>query len=108
MSVIGCRAAEGLEAGAGAGQGAEIAVPGAAVLGRYFAQLRQILFESRKIRIDDGVRPESWNDAGLPAGIADCLVLGERIERRIGGGEQLDMEALIECAGPEFRGEQAF
>ena len=53
--------------------------------------------------VDDGVGAEGGNDAALPAGVADGLVILEGVEGGVGGGEDLDVELLEESARAKLR-----
>ena len=58
--------------------------------------------EPGKFGIDDGVRAKRWDDARRPSGVTNRLMIAQRIEGRIGGGEDFETEALVKSAGQEL------
>ena len=80
----------------------EIALPGADVLAGDARRACRCSGEARVLRIDDGVGTEGRDDAALPSGVANGLMVGERVQRRVGCGEHFDVEPLEERAGAEL------
>ena len=68
------------------------------------AELLDVVEEAGVLGVDDGVGTEGGDDAALPAGVADGLVVFEGVERGVGGGEDLDVEGFEEGAGAELGG----
>ncbi len=104
MAVIGGGGSVVLEEGAAVAQGVEIALPGGDVLAGDLAELFDVGVEAGVLGVDDGVGAEGGEDAALPAGVADGLVILEGVEGGVGGGEDLDVEAIEEGAGEELGG----
>ena len=59
------------------------------------------------INIDDGIGPERGDDEPAPAGIANRLMMFQFVGRRVGGRQDLDIEALKQGSRAEFRARQA-
>src|SRR3546814_18409031 len=59
-------------------------------------------------RVSASWRPIGGNDPAVPAGVADGLVMRQRVERAFRGGDDLDVEPLEQRARPEFRRLQPF
>ena len=101
MAVIGRCAAQRLEARTGLEQRSQVAVPGRSVFAVLFAEFGHRFREPWKIRIDNRVGAECGNDAALPSGVANRLVVREIVERRIGGRQQLNLEPLKQTRAAE-------
>ena len=102
VAVVGGGAAVGLEEGAAGAQGVEVALPVGDVVLADFAELFEVVLEAGVFGVDDCVGAEGGEDAALPAGGFDGLVVFERIEGGVGGGEDFDLEAVEEGAREEL------
>ena len=74
---------------------------------RYGAQLVDLLAPPGRIEVDDGIRAEGRAHVAGPSRCADRLVVIERISRRVGGAQHLDVEPLEQTARPHLRLAQA-
>ena len=83
-------------------KGAEVSGKGGGVFAGHFSESGDVFAETGEFGIDDGIGSEGGDDARVPARIADGLVIAQRIERRIGGGEHFKSETLVECARQEL------
>ncbi len=97
-----------LEIGAAQPVRFEIAVPGEGVAARDVAERLDIGLEAVELGIDHRVGPVGRDHAPLPAGRLDRVMRGQRIERALGRGDHLDLEALEQGARPEIRPGEAF
>ncbi len=102
--MVGGGAAHGFEEGAAIAQGVEVALPGADVFAGDLAELFDVADEAGVLGVDDGVGAEGGDDAALPAGVADGLVVLEGVEGGVGSGEDFDVEPVEEGAGTELGG----
>ena len=103
VAVVGGGCAHRLEEGAAVSERVQIALVGADVLAGDLAELLDVVDESGVLGVDDGVGTERGQDPALPARGLDRLVILQRVERRVGGREDLDAELLEESAGAELR-----
>src|SRR5450755_3747406 len=88
-------------------EGRQVAFEAAAILAGHLAQATQVARELGTFRIDDIVGPKGGDDTAFPAGGRNARMILERIERRLGGRQQLDIEAFEQRARPESgRGER--
>ena len=108
MAMVGGGAAKFAEAGARLAQGIQVAVPGRSVFAGLLAELGNEAGKSVIFRINHRIGPKGGKNSRLPARSANGLVIGERVDRRIGGGKHLDIEPLIEGAGQKLRRAQLF
>ena len=72
------------------------------------AKLGDVFGEAMEFRIDDRIGAEGWKYAGFPAGVSNCQVVGEWVERAVGCGEDLNFETLVEGARQKLRRGQFF
>ena len=79
----------------------QVALPAGGVLTGRLGEAIQVLDEVGTVGIDHVVRAEGGHDPALPPTGRDLRVRLERIERRVGGGQELDAEAFVERAWPE-------
>ena len=80
----------------------EVAVPGAGVAAGDLAEAVDVGGEARELGIDHRVGAVGGDDPAVPAAVADHLVPAQVVERAVGGGDHLDVEALEERARPEL------
>src|SRR5687767_5221394 len=76
------------------------------ILAGDLAELTQCFGKVLVLRIHHGIGPIGGDDAPAPAAGADGRMMVEWIERTLGGGDHLDVEAREEGAWPEARGLQ--
>ena len=81
----------------------EIAAPCERIFAGELAELLQVVVESVRVRIDDIVRPVGRDDAAVPAALANGDVVHQVVERRLGGGQRLDVETFEQRARTELR-----
>ena len=81
----------------------EIAAPCRRVLAGERAERVHVVAKAVELGVDDRIGPVRGDDASLPADRADLRVMRERIERRFGRRQHLDVEPLEQRARPEFR-----
>ena len=98
MPVVGGCAAEFAEAGARLAQCGQIAGPGGCIFPGLLAELAMLAGKPVKLRIDNRIGAEGGQNSRFPARLADCLVIGEGVEGRVGGGQHFKIEALIQSA----------
>ena len=72
----------------------QVAAPGRYVLARQLAEARHVVREALEFRIGDRVWAVGGDHVALPAGFADRAVVFQRVQRRLGGGQRLDVEGL--------------
>src|SRR5579859_7610853 len=104
--MIGRGGASRAEMGAAILVRAQIAGKARDILARYLPEAAEIVGEARRLRVHHRIGAVGGDDAALPAALPDRLVMVERIERALGGGDQFDAEALIERARAEGVGLQ--
>src|SRR4029077_12689625 len=63
----------------------------------------EVFGKAVELRIDDGVRPISRDDAAVPTAFADHFVPAQIVERALRRRERLDLEALEEGAWAKLR-----
>ena len=92
-----------LEKLAGAHERRQITPPARRVLARSSSpSFARFAAEPCELRIDHRIRTEGRDHAPLPPGVADCRVRLETIERAVGRGNHLDVEAVVERARPKL------
>src|SRR5690606_10604243 len=79
---------------------AQVAVPVVDVLAGDLAEALERRRELLVFRVDHRVRTVGGEHAPAPAAVADGPVVLQRIERRLGGGDDLDAETLEQRAWP--------
>ncbi len=94
MPMIRCRSAESLEELPTRLQRPQIAAPRSCILARQLSKSLHILAKTRKCRIHHRVRPERRHNPSLPTRLADRLVIGQRIKRRIRRRQHFDPESF--------------
>jgi len=82
------------EVGAALAVRVQISLPGIDILARDLAEAAQRVLELLVLGIDDRVRAVRGDDAPPPAARADLVMMIERVHRRLGGRQHLDVEAL--------------
>ncbi len=80
----------------------KVSVPGGRILPGQFAEAGNVIGKALEFRVDDGIRPVGGHDAPVPVAVTDRLVVFEFIERRLGGCQQFDVEAVEQRARPEL------
>ncbi len=85
----------------------EITAPHGRVLAGQCRELRDVAGKALELGIDDRIGSISRDHAAFPAGRANLLVVEQRIERRFGRRDDLDVEALEQRARAEGRLRQA-
>ncbi len=106
VAMIGGGGAGRTEMGAAVFVRAQIAGEAPNILPRHGAEAAEIIGEARCLRVHHRIGAVGGDDAALPAALPDRLVVVERIERALGGGDELDPETLVERAGAEGIGLQ--
>ena len=104
VAVIGCGGAVRPEEGAAVLVRAQIAGEGGDVLAGDIAQPIDIRREILRLRIDHSIGTVGRDDPPIPAALADRAMMGQRIERALGGGDQFDPEAIEQRARAETVG----
>ncbi len=107
VAVVGRGAADRLEIGAARRERGEVVFEAREIAIRYPREGGEIVAKARKSGIDDGIGAEGGQDPAAPAARLDAFMPLEVVERTVGGGQRLDLEALEQGAGPEFRPLQA-
>ena len=103
VAVVGRGRPHRLEERAAVAVRGEVALPGQRVLAGERAEALDVVAEALELGVDDRVGAVGGDHAPLPAAGADLLVVDERIERRLGGRDHLDVEALEQRPRPERR-----
>src|SRR5206468_12658902 len=103
MAMVGRGCPHRLEEGAARAMRSEIAAPRRSIFPGQFAEFGHVAGEAFEFGIDDRIRSVSGYDAALPTTLAQLGVMRERIERGFGGGDDFDVEALVECPGSKLR-----
>ena len=103
VAVVGGGGAVVLEEGTAVAEGVEVAGPGGGVFAGDLAESGEVLAKVGGVGVDDGVGAEGGEDAAVPAGALDGLVVCERIEGGVGGGEGFDVKAIEEGSWEELR-----
>ncbi len=80
---------------------AQVTLPGLHVLAGDLAEAAQCLRELLVLRVDHRIGPVGGDHAPCPAAGADRVVVLELIQRTLGGGDDLDVEALEQRARAE-------
>src|SRR5690348_17168990 len=103
MAVIGGCSTKALEVGPSRRKRSQIPIPRPGVLAGQRAKLRDAIAKVGKRWVNNGVGTERGQDSSLPAGLPDRLVIGEGIQRGVGGRKHFDVEALIQRTRAELR-----
>ena len=98
MAVIRRGAAERTEARTGFAECIEVSAPCGGVLSSLLAERGDVCSKAGEFWIDNRIGAKRGQDARLPVGIANGLMIGERVDGRIGGGEDFKIESLEEGA----------
>src|SRR5207344_3374545 len=77
--------------------------PRRSVFARERAEAQHVLAKPLELGIDHGIGAVCGEHASLPAGGTELPVMIERVERRLGSRDHLDVEALEQRAGTELR-----
>ncbi len=103
MAVVGRGAAIGLEKGAPDAVRLEIAVPGGGVGPGDGAEPLDIVGEAGEFGVDNRIGAVGGDHPAGPAGAADHFMPAQIVEGTVGGGDNLDAEALEQSARAEGR-----
>ena len=102
MAVIGGGGAHDGEERAALAMRGDVAAPGQRVFTGDRAESLEVVEEAEGVRIDHGIGAVRGDHAPVPAALADGDVMQQVVERRLGGRERLDVEALEQRARPEL------
>ena len=107
MAVVGRGGAIGLEERAPDAMRLQIAGPVGRIGAGNLAKPLDVLAEPFHLRVDDRVGPIGGDHPARPAGLANHFMPAEIVQGAVGGGDDLDAEALEQGARPEGRFGQA-
>ena len=108
MTVVRRRAAKFAKACPRRAECFQIAGPGRRIVSGLLAEVCNIFRESRELRIHDGIGPERRQNPPLPIRIANRLMIGQRIQRRIGRREHFQVESFVQRTRQKLRRAQFF
>ena len=100
VAVVGRRCAHRLEIGAALTMAVEIAAPAGGIAACHLRQAIEPGTKAWPVWIDDQVGPVGGNDPPGPPRGANGFVPAEVVKRAVGGGDDLEIEALVERARP--------
>src|SRR4051794_28383814 len=103
MTVVGGRGSGRAEIGAAFAVSAQVPVPAVHVFAAELTEALDRLAEVLMFRINDRVRTIGGDDPALPPGLTNRSMVLQRVVSAFGRREQVDVEAVEQCARAEFR-----